>query len=161
MPYLANEEARFFFRDVDPSTKDTRVVAGCSTRFIDMKDFHRVTAIFFRTVGTGSIQQATLYSASAAAGTNITAIKSSGSTEATGLLNAATPSMSSAYSGAGIIVLEATADEIAAADPDGRFISARASFATATDEMGLLIILSEPRYGRQNMTITSNADETN
>lgn len=151
-----SENCKLIWQNIDPSTKDTRVGDSNAqvSRCIDISGYNNVMCVLFRTAGTGSIQQATLYACTSAAGAGITAITSSGSTEATGLLGTAALVGSISNRGAGMIVLEATSSQIDSTLADADFVTVKASFATATDELGVLWILSNPRYAQSGLTST-------
>ena len=138
------ESLRLVFRDWDASTKDTLIVGNVSTAWIDMKGFDELTVIIFRTVGTGSVQDANISVSAAAAGTSAQVVTSSGSTECTGSLVDATL-LKTTKGGCGFIVLNATHDEMAGALADYRFAACKASVATATDEFGMIYIRSRAR----------------
>jgi len=149
------EETKIVFRDFDPAANNTLTAAGITSNWIDMKDYHRITAIAFRTVGTGKVQAAALKVSATANGASAQTVVSAGSTNATGSLVDATAAKT-ATSGCGIVVLDATADECAAALSGGRYVGLLLSCATATDEFGVIYILSQPRYAASGLTATDN-----
>ena len=129
--------------DKDQSDTMTNV---SSTAWVDMRYWGRITALCFRAAGTGSVQEAGLYVSAASTGTTASLIGSlHGSNAATDLASAAAGTNSERD--CRLIILEASYDEIAAALSGGRYVSARLSLATGTDEFYILYILSEPRYG--------------
>lgn len=138
------EENSYMFVDFDPTAADTFEAVG-STAWLDFSEFNRITIIAFKTVGTGNMA-IRVRVADAAAGTgNVTTLSSGTTTIATGLLNVAAPN-SQINAQVGRIVYDVTADEIAASSGTARYITADLLCATATDEAGVLYILSEPRY---------------
>jgi len=152
-----SENVKLIWQHIDPSTKDTRVADSVLqvTQCIDISEYNNVMCVLFRLAGTGSIQQATLYACTAVSGTGATAIVNSGSTEATGLIGTAAGSnATNGQRGAGMIVLEATASQIDSVLANADFVTVKASFATATDELGVLWILSNPRYAQSGLTST-------
>lgn len=152
-----SEDIKVIWANIDPSTSNTLVgdTAKQVSRCIDVSKYGRVMCILFRTTGTGSILDAKLYAATDVAGTGLTAITSSGSTKATGLL--ATAGGTIANAGVGQIVLEANAAEIDATLADANFVAVKAAFATGGDELGVCWILSDPRYASSGLTATGNA----
>lgn len=149
------EEYVFKFRDHDPNASDTLTNVGLSTAWIDMLDYDEVTVVMFRTVGTGKVQNAGLYASAASTGTSAALVGSlHGSTNCTGSLVDATAGKTGT-SGAGIVVLNATYDDIQKGLAGGRYICARASLATGTDELGVIYIL-RPRERAANKLATDN-----
>lgn len=152
-----SEQTKVYFRDHDPDASDTLTNVGLSTAWVDMLGWNHITAIIFRTVGTGKVQDAALYVSAAAAGSSAKLIGSkAGSTNASGSLVDATAGKT-ARTGIGMVVLEANWSELGAALKNGRYVSARASLATGTDEMGVIYILSEPREVKADQLKTVNA----
>jgi hypothetical protein len=149
------EDVKFVIRDADASTKDTLIQGNVSTAWIDMKGFDFLTAIIFRTVGTGSVQDANISVSAASTGTSAAVVTSSGSTECTGSLLDATPGKTGT-AGAGIIILEATFDEMIGALATAQFAAVKISVATATDEFGIIYMRSRAREGTANLTQTAN-----
>jgi len=154
-----SENVQYIWQTIDPSTNDTLVgdVAMQLSKCINVSRFHNVQCILVRTIGTGSIQDVALYAATSVAGAGLTKIKSTGSTEATGLLSVAAGTNAGGKvgaRGAGMIVLETSANEIESVLADADFVTVRVSFATATDELGVLWALSNPRYPESGLTST-------
>ncbi len=150
------EQNRVIFRDFDPNTA-TPTFFGHTNAWIDMKNYHRITCIAVRTVGTGSIVAASIHASAAVAGTSSSAVTTATTASVTGLLSDAVATNTSGSPGAGMFVLEATADEIAATVSGGRYVATNIKQTTATDEFGLIWILSEPRYSEAGLTVTSNS----
>lgn len=152
-----SDENTVIIVDFDPNQSDTLTNVS-STRWVNMENYNKITCIAIRTVGAGNVQNAGLYVSAAVTGTSAVLVGSLlGSTKATGCLVAADPGSAYAENDAGIVVLEATHDEIAAALEGGQFVSARMSLATGTDEFGVIYILSEPRYAAGGLVASSNA----
>ena len=154
-----SEEVQLVWQHIDPSTKDTLVGDSViqASKYVDVSQFHRVMVVLFRIAGTGSIQNAAIYAATAVSGTGSTQIATSGSTEATGLIGTAAGTNDGGTlgaRGAGMIVFDLNVSDIEDTLADASHITARASFATATDELGVLYILSDPRYPQSGLTST-------
>ena len=154
-----SEQVQLIWQHIDPKTKDTLQQHSTGQVWVNVSKFHKVMVVLFRTVGTGSIQDAKLYchtSATSAAGT---VISSSGSTECTPVIgtafgtNATDPGVLGSR-GVGMIVFELNTNDIDQYLADADFVSVKASFATATDELGVLYILSDPRYPTSGLTST-------
>lgn len=148
----ASENTKLIWAHIDPSTDNTLMADSIHqiSRCIDVSGYNNIMCVLFRMVGTGSIQNAVMYAATAAAGTGLTAITSSGSTEATQCLGTAGGTL--AARGAGMVVLEATTADIDATLADADFVTVKASFATATDELGVLWVLTNPRYAQAGLS---------
>lgn len=158
MSHRSSEYVKVIWQDFDASTKDTLVLGTrVSGSFIDVSGYNRAMCIAVRTVGTGSVQDAALFVATATAGTGATKITSTatGSTEATGSLVAAAGTIGAA--GAGMVVMEVDASDLDSTLANGRYLGAKLSLATATDEFALCWILTEPRYAEASLTATGNA----
>lgn len=152
-----SDENTVIIVDFDPNQSDTLTNVS-STRWVNMERWNKITCIAIRTVGTGKVQNAGIYVSAAAAGTAASLVGSLiGSTNATGSLVGADPATAFGSQDAGIVVLEATHDEIAVALEGGQYVSARMSLATGTDEFGVIYILSEPRFAAGSQMSTSNA----
>jgi hypothetical protein len=156
-----SENVQMIWQKIDPLTKDTLVGDSIilNSICINVSQFHNVMCVLFRLAGTGSIQDAALYAATTVAGAGLTKISASasGSTEATQLMATAKGSNAAGTLGArgvGMIVLETSATEIANTLANADFVTARASFAAPTDELGVLWVLSNPRYPRAGLTST-------
>lgn len=147
-----SEDVKLVWGHIDPSTKDTLMADSVHqiSRCVDVSGYNNIMCVLFRLVGTGSIQEATMYAATTAAGAGLTAITTSGSTEATQAVGTAGGTI--AARGAGQIVLEATTADIDSSLANADFVSVKASFATATDELGVLWVLSNPRYAQAGLT---------
>jgi hypothetical protein len=154
MTRLFSEETSIKFRDGDTNTT-TNTFVGCSTAWIDMKDWNRITVLIFRTAGTGKIQNAAIHTSAASTGTSSVAVVSGGSTNATGSLVDATAGKTGT-SGCGIYVLDATHDDMAAVLEGGRYVCLKMTQAAATDEFGIAYIRSEPRYASTGLLATDN-----
>jgi hypothetical protein len=126
-----------------------------STAWIDMKNWNRITCLVFRNAGSGAIQNAGIYASAASTGTSAQLVGSlTGSTTVTnvwGSTKCKGTNVGSGAQGAGLHIIEASGDEIAAALSGGRYVSARISGAAAADEYLVCYILSEPRYGQTGM----------
>lgn len=149
-----SEDAKITFMDYDPDKSDT-LTQGVQSNitWIDMEGYHAITAIAFRTVGTGVVQAAALYAASDGTGTGATIIGTAlGSTGASGLLGSA----SSDGASAGMVVLEATHDEIANALSGATHVQVRLSPATGTDEFGICVIRHRARYPKTGLTASGD-----
>jgi hypothetical protein len=160
-----SESHQLIWQHIDPSTSETLTQDSdqSMTSCVNISQYNRVTAIAFRIAGSGTIQECAMYAATAVTGTGLTQITAtaSGSTSCTGVV--ASDSFGSnatgllGQRGAGMIVMEATASEIDATLADADFVTVLASFATGTDELGVLYILSEPRYGESGLTSSGNS----
>jgi hypothetical protein len=133
-----------------------------ATKCINISQFNRVTCILWRIAGSGVIQAAQMYAADTVAGGNITAITSTlqGSTSCGGLIATADGTNATGLVGAlgcGMIIMETTASEVDKVLANADFVTARANFATAGDELGMLWILSEPRYPKAGLTANGSA----
>ncbi len=159
MSSQGSEDFQLLWQHIDPSTKDTLMADSVQqvSKCVSMEQFHKCTVVLFRITGTGTIQQATLYAATSVAGAGLTAIKSSGSTECTHIIGTAIGTNADGALGArgvGMIVFDVSHDELEGTLADANFITVKASFTTATDELGVLYILSEPRYKTSGLTST-------
>ena len=152
MTVKASENTKLIWGHIDPSTNSTRVADDEHqiSRCIDVSGYNNVMCVLFRLVGTGSIQEATLYAATSVAGAGLTAITSSGSTEMTQVVGTAGGTI--AARGAGMIVLETNVYEIDATLANADFVNVKVSFATATDEVGTLWVLTNPRYAQAGLS---------
>lgn len=158
MSHRPSEDTKVIFQDFDVSTKDTLVLGTrVSGRFIDVSGYNRVMCIALREVGVGSVQDAAIYVATDVAGTSATKVTSSatGSTEATGAINIAAGTIGAA--GAGMVVMECDTSDLDSTLANGRFVGAKMSLATATDEFALIWILTEPRIAEAGLTASGNA----
>ncbi len=149
------EEIKVVFRDWDASTNATLIVGNVSTAWIDMLGWDEITVIMFRTVGTSSVQDANISVSAASTGTSAAVVVSSGSTEVTGSLVDATPGKTGT-TGCGILVLNATYDDLQGALEGGRFVALKASITTATDEFGIIYIRSKARERKADQLATDN-----
>jgi hypothetical protein len=132
------------FLDFDPGAADTWSAVN-STRWLNISKHNRITIIVFRTVGVANIALRVRV-ADAAAGTgNVTTLSAGTTVSATGLLNAAVGT-TTINAQVGRIVYEVSADEIAAQSGTAKYLNVDVLAANATDECGVLYILSEPRY---------------
>jgi hypothetical protein len=155
-----SETTQVIFYGFDPSTKDTLVYdtdTAANLNWINVENWHRVMVIVFRTTGTGSVQQCQLMAASDVNGTGAVGISSSGSTEATILVNAAAGSNdNTGERGAGMIVFDLNTADLEDTLADAKYIQIRMSLATGTDDFGVAFILSEPRYAKGTFTSTGS-----
>lgn len=123
--------------DFDPNTTDATAVA-----WVDMKDFSKFIASFFRTVGTSNITFIIQGSADAAGGTPSTIITKTVASQ---------PNAVGDY-----IFAECTAEQIRqvgdAAGKVLRYISATISFGTNTDEGVVTYIRGGPRFAYDELT---------
>lgn len=149
------ETLKVVFRDWDASTNDTLIQGNVSTAWIDMKGWDELTVIIFRTVGTSSVQDANISVSAASTGTSAAVVTSQGSTECTGSLVDATAGKTDT-TGCGIIVLNATHDDMVGALAGYRYAACKISITTATDEMGVIYIRSRPREIKGSQLATDN-----
>ena len=149
------ETTKIVFRDWDASTKDTLLQGNVSTAWIDMKGWDELTVIIFRTVGTSSVQDANISVSAISTGTNAQVVTSEGSTECTGSLVDATPAKTNT-TGCGIIVLNATHDEMVGALAGYQFAACKISITTATDEFGVIYIRSRADEMKAGLLQTDN-----
>lgn len=133
---LLTEQAAITAYDFDPGTTDTTDVA-----WVDMRDYDRLTVMFFRTVGTSDLTFSILgNSQSNGGGTDVT-IK-------TKTLTSVQPNAVGDYT-----FLEVSADEIVAASESGaRYLSANLSVATGTDEAVVVYVRHGAKYPQASLT---------
>jgi hypothetical protein len=162
---LLSEECQIFWQNIDCTTKDTMVygtsTSGYHKMFVSVEKFHRWMCIIFRAIGTGGVDGARIMVASTANGTGATSLTSRNSTECTGLLTASTASYTGGGDnptshGVGQIVFEGLTKDLDSTLADGAFLAAQVAADTATDEFGVLWILSDPRYPQASLTTTGN-----
>jgi hypothetical protein len=138
MNYRFSEDAAITVVDFDPNQSDTLTDGGMTG--VDMEGYHRLTALYFPTVASGTVQDFALYGDDTTTGANATQIVTNGSKTVTALT--------------GYLILETSADEIAAVDDTIKFITARLSLSTGTDEGRLVII----RHGARDKQTGLSAD---
>ena len=104
------------------------------------------------------MDEAALYAATTVAGAGSTQITTLGSSVACcGLINVGVGcNDGTGNAGVGMIVLETHSNEISATLADAKYVQAKISGSTGTDEFGLCWILSHPRYGQALLTSTAN-----
>jgi hypothetical protein len=155
-----SEEIQLIWQDLDVSTKDTMVYGtATAASWINVSRFHRYMVVIFRTVGTGGVDGAQLRCASTVTGTGAATVASRNSTECTGLIAVSDGSNSSGAlgeRGVGQIVFEGQTKDLDSTLADADFLNVRVSADTATDEWGILWILSNPRYPTSGLTSTGN-----
>lgn len=149
------ETTKIVFRDWDASTNVTLIGGNVSTAWIDMKGWDELTVIIFRTIGTSSVQDSNISVSASVSGSDAVVVTSSGSTECTGSLVDATPGKTDT-TGVGMIVLNATHDEMVDALAGYRYAACMISITTATDEMGIIYIRSRPREIKGDQLATDN-----
>lgn len=149
------EMTKIVFRDWDASTNDTLLQGNVSTAWIDMKGWDELTVIIFRTAGTSSVQDSNISVSASSTGTSAAVVTSSGSTECTGSLIDATPGKTNT-TGCGIIVLNATHDDMVKALAGYRYAACKASITTATDEFGMIYIRTRAREQEAGLLATDN-----
>jgi hypothetical protein len=141
--YRLSEDAALTIIDFDLTNGETGTLTDTGMTWLDMATYDRVMAVYVPTVGTGKVQAMTLYSGTSTAGANATAITANGS---------GTPTVGSTGGVVGKIVLEASADEIAASDSDGRYVGVKISLSVGTDEGRLFILRHGARYKQSGLT---------
>lgn len=147
------EDTKVVFRDFDPNT--TVLTNVNSTNWLDMSDWGRVMVVAFRTSGTGNARLVLKCSA-ASAGSSSATVSSIGTTSCTGLLNAASNG-SIGNPGCGMLVVDATYDDVTKALEGARYVGAQIECTTQTDEFGVAYIFSEPRTKTSGLTATGNS----
>ena len=155
-----SENCKLIWQDIDLSTKSTFVYSTRNvSNWINIEAYHNVMAVIFRTVGTGNLKGARIRVATSVTGTGAaTLVSLSGSTKATGLINVAAGSNDgTGIRGIGMAVLEATSSNIRDTVAEGNYVQVQVNATTATDEFGVLWILSDPRFGKADLTSTGNA----
>lgn len=127
--------------DFDPDSADAQDVA-----WVDMRDFGRFLAGFFRTVGTSDLDTMKIIanSESDGSGTDVE-VKSK-------TLTGVQPNAVGDYN-----FLECTAQELAALGTNLRYVTLQLEFATATDEGVVTYIRSDSRFSYTGLTADSIA----
>lgn len=121
--------------DFDPDATTATDIA-----WVDMRDFGRFLCSFFRTVGTSALTLTILAnSESDGSGTDVE-LKSK-------TFTAGQPNALGDY-----VFLECTAQEMAAAGTDLRYITANCTVATGTDEGVVTYIRSDPRFAYEDLS---------
>lgn len=150
-----SERIKIIFHDFDPAVSDTMTNVN-STNWIDVKDVLRGRVIAIRTVGTGTFHNAGLYISAAATGTTASLVGSlTGAVGASGLASVANGSI--AAPDIGRIVIDFTRDDLALANPDGRYICLRLAANTGTDEM-LVMYELEMKDGKASTFATASGE---
>lgn len=150
---LPTEDTKVVWRDFDPNT--TTLTNVNSTNWLDMSDWNRVLVVAVRTAGTSDSRMVLKVSA-AAAGSSAQTVDSIGTTSCTGLMNGASNG-SIGNPGAGMLICEATYDQVVKALDGGRYIGAQIEATTNTDEFGVCYIFSDPRTKATGQTVTGNS----
>lgn len=119
--------------DFDPDGTDAVDVA-----WVDMRDFGRFLASFFRTVGTSDLDTFRIIANSASDGSGTDVVVRSKTVD---------PDAVGDY-----VFIECTAQELAALGDDLRYVSLQVEFATGTDEGVVTYIRSDPRFAYDELT---------
>lgn len=110
--------------------------------WVDMRDYGRFIASFFRTVGTSALTYKILAnSASDGSGSDVEIKAGSAAPDAVG----------------DYAFLECTAEELLSAGSDLRYVTLNLTFATATDEGVVTYVRSMPRHATSSLTSDSIA----
>jgi hypothetical protein len=123
--------------DFDPDVTTVAAAIKASTWY-DMRDYGSVMAKFMRTIGTSAFTFDIAVSA-AASGSNPVAVKA----HAVGSEPDAVEDQ---------IFIEVTAEQCLEVLANGRYVAARASFATGTDEGVVAYVFGNPKRARRGLT---------
>lgn len=118
----------------------TDASGAAASAWVDMSKYDRLVAYYFPTTATGKIQQMRLRASAAATGTSPVTIVNNGSATPTGMTD--------------YVILETSADEIAAVGENLRYVGVEISLSVGTDEGRLVLI----RHGRRYKEAGVSAD---